>query len=457
MQRNIKHPWFAVYVAIAVFFYLPLFFFSLGVRHDQLVAGMPERLAYPVYERDQIGFVDIADNIINHKTFSERLSAPYDAGTFRTPGLPALLVVWKLIFGSYTAFPIFQIMLAVLAAFMIFRIGEKLYSAKVGGIAGLIFLIDPNTIFHSLVVQADLLNAFLIVLIIYFFCVSPKRSSKAGAIIFGLLIGFSTLVRPISMFLIVFFIPFYIYFESGIGRKKLALNFLLFIFGFCLLVVPWIVRNKIQTGTAGISSVKDYNFFHYYIPSYLAYKKGISESEAKEILLKEIYPINTEQTDSLAYSSQVHNAWIKYFKEDPFGYAKFHIIKTIPVFLSSGTKMAVEGYGSMMGNSSLKFQRANMSDLLVHMKFKEFFLELLKNPFIVAEELGLAIICFLAILAISFRKNRGYTILLLGLIFYFALLTGTVAYSRFRLPIAPLLFLLSLFALSQLKVFFRKR
>lgn len=454
--KDPKSFWLKTYVIIAVLLYLPLFFFSLGIRHDQLAKGMPERLAYPVAERDQIGYVDIADNIINHHTFSEKLAAPFAPGTFRTPGLPALLVVWKTIFRSYTAFPLFQILLAVIAAFLISKMGEKLYSRGVGGVAGLFFLLDPNTVYHTLVVQTDLLNAFVVVLIFYLFCCSQKKSSKIGAFIFGLLIGYSTLVRPISMFLIVFFIPFYWYFERKIGVKKLAVNFLLFLVGFCILVVPWLVRNKIQTGVAGISSVKDYNFFQYYIPSYMAYKQGITEAAAKDILFKELAPITNEQSDSLTYAPQVKAIWMKHFKEDPFGYGVFHVVKVLPVFLSSGTKTFLEGYGNMIGTTLYK-SPGSMTDLLVHFKFKMLASELMKNPWVLIEEIGLAIIALLALASIFFSKNRSYTILFIGIILYFSLLTGTVAYSRFRMPIAPFLFLLALFTLSQIRVFFRNR
>jgi hypothetical protein len=355
------------------------------------------------------------------------------------------------------AFPILQIIFTILAAFLVFRIGNKLYHPYVGGIAGLFFLIDPNTILHALIIQTDIWNACLTVFLVYLFVVPSSLHSKAGMFSLGLLVGFSTLVRPISMYLIALFSAFYCFFERGSHAKKILVNLSLLLIGFSIILLPWVIRNKVQTGVAGISSVKDYNFFHYYLPSYMAYKQGISEADAKKILTSELRPVSLEQTDQLKYSPNVNEVWMRHFKEDPLGYAGLHFIKTIPVFLSSGTKTFFEAYGNMIGEPVLIFSRANMTDLLIHLDITALFREVVKNPLVMAEEIGLALICLFAFLAIFFKRNRPYTILLLCIIIYFAFLTGTVAYSRFRLPIAPFLFLLASCSIREFWIVYKNR
>jgi len=46
------------------------------------------------------------------------------------------------------------------------------------------------------------------------------------------------------------------------------------------------------------------------------------------------------------------------------------------------------------------------------------------------------------------KKNYGFCILFFVIILYFSLLTGSVAYARFRIPITPYLFLLGVFGVT---------
>ncbi|MCR4311232.1 MAG: hypothetical protein NUV54_01525, partial [Candidatus Taylorbacteria bacterium] len=84
---------------------------------------------------------------------------------------------------------------------------------------------------------------------------------------------------------------------------------------------------------------------------------------------------------------------------------------------------------------------ANMTTLLLDGEFRSFARELRVALIPTVESLYLALVTLLAVVALVFNRRNLYCYLFWALILYFALLTGSVAYSRFRLPLAPFLFL----------------
>ncbi len=220
---------------------------------------------------------------------------------------------------------------------------------------------------------------------------------------------------------------------------------LVFCVAYAVVVSPWLIRNKEVSGVWGISSVKDFNFFHYYIPEFLSYKRGITPDEGRMLLRKDLGTVSPEQIDDLRYSPLIHSIWMKYVKEDPIGYTKFHLVKTIPFFLSSGIKNVQVSYRRTIETEVFKVSNANMTNYLLKGQFRAFLGELWAYPLVTLEQLFWLILTIFAFLAVFIKKSRSFTVASIIIILYFALLTGSVAYARFRLPAAPFLFLLASF------------
>lgn len=446
-----KVPDFFALLVVALVVYIPLLFFVVSLGSEQVRAGEGPRFVYPVHGSDSAGYVVLADNILEQRVFSSSNAAPFLPDTFRTPGYPFFLALFKFIFGSYTWFPLIQILCTVGVSFMVLRMGERVFSRTVGMVGAFLYLLDPTVILHSLVLLSDSTYVFLVVLTVYLlFFKSKEGSVRERAMVVGaagVVLGISVLARPISMFLPAVLLPFYIFsVRADLPKKKIAQNILLFIFGLSILTVPWLMRNKNAVGVWGLSSVASFNLFFYYVPEFLAYDRQTSPDVERARMQAELPTYVPPSDIALLENAKTINAIsLKYLDGHAVGYTKFHLVKTIPVFLSSGMKHIFYYYNALIQYPAFSLSNANMTTLLLKGEFTAFFKELRVSFIPTVESLYLFVITILAFLALLFNRRNFFCYLFWALILYFALLTGSVAYSRFRLPFAPFLFLLGSF------------
>ncbi|MCR4311431.1 MAG: glycosyltransferase family 39 protein, partial [Candidatus Taylorbacteria bacterium] len=342
LQRKV--PDFFALLAVAFVVYISLLFFVVSLGSDQVRAGENPRFVYPVHGSDSAGYVVLADNILEQKVFSQDAISPFTPDTFRTPGYPFFLALFKFVFGSYTWFPLIQILCTVGVSFMVLRMGERLFSRTVGMIGAFLYLLDPTVILHSLVLLSDSTYVFLVVLTVYLlFFKSKEGSARERTMVVataGVVLGISVLARPISMFLPAVLLPFYIFsVRADLSKKKIAQNTLLFIFGLCMLTVPWLVRNKNAVGVWGLSSVASFNLFFYYVPEFLAYDTHTSPDAMRARMQAELpADVPLSSIALLQNTATINKISLKYLSGHVVDYTKFHLVKTIPVFLSSGMK-----------------------------------------------------------------------------------------------------------------------
>ncbi|MDO8590938.1 MAG: glycosyltransferase family 39 protein [bacterium] len=430
-------------VAAVLLVYIPLMFHLLNFPS-----------VFPVYGDGQY-YVSLADNLLYHGVFSDSLEAPFVPATFIMPIYPFLLAVFKAFFGSYMLFPIIQMILAGATAFFIFKIGERVFSERVGLVAAILFLLDPTTIFHSLIIMTDITYVFFIVLSVYLLFFSSEEDIPTRTFFSGLMFGAAMLIRVVSMFLPFLIIPMYFFVKrKHMPMKKIAIHLLIFAIAYSAVVIPWMARNKIASGVWGIAGEKSLNLFQYYVPEFLSFSRGISADDGRNILMsdltREVGPVKPQDVGSLKYAPFEQKIALKYVKQDIFGYAKFHLIKMVPFFLSSQIKNSMVFYNNALAYEAYRTNTGNLTNLLSKGRVGEFFKELSVQPLVTFEQFLWFCLFVLMLMGIVFsdKDNRPYVFAFTALILYFAALTGPMAYSRFRLPAAPFIFLLASFGAS---------
>ncbi len=446
-QKKISHHgvfWIAA-GAIIVLVYAPLFLVEYKLRERQITQGSAPALSLPVLGGDSVEYALLSKNLAEQGTFSLDGKTPE---TFRSVGYPALVALYLGRGLPLATFPLFQIILAILTSCGIYRIARNFWRPSVGTLAGALYLLDPVTIVNTLTIVTDVFYVFLLVWSFYFFF-SSKINSKLAWAIGGLILGFSTLVRPISMFLLAVFVVVYIFkeYREKHSFKHIVATILLCVVAYSVVVIPWVVRNKQTTGVAGISTVKSYNLYHYYVPEFLSYKEGISVDDARKLVGE---GMGTFDERSLTNASKMETRAKEFIFESPIGYGTFHLIKTIPFFMSSGVETLFTGYNDVIGKEAFSTIKENMTGLLLKGKFGEVVRSVRAHPMIGAEQIILAAFWLLAVLSlfVAYKRKEFFKVFLLWIIIlYFALLTGPVAYSRYRLPATPFLFLLATYAI----------
>ena len=209
----------------------------------------------------------------------------------------------------------------------------------------------------------------------------------------------------------------------------------LFLAGCAIMIAPWMARNYIETGAFKLSSIAAYNALFYNIAQFEAGRSGEDMGVVQEKLAAEIGK-NSAQAHSLRSDAAVSRAVKAHIIADPVGYSAFHLRSLPTFFFASGFKTAYSGYAGLFPSTSASPIPWSLSSS---------FLDLVGR----GESLIWVALTALALLSLTICRYRRSTILVAVVIAYFALVTGPVAYPRYRLPIEPLLFILAGVAIVQ--------
>ncbi len=430
-------------VALAIS--LPFFGYMLELRKTEIARGDDPINILPIYGSDSSGYVVLAQNLIKNGALTSDTVPPFTPDTFRTPGYPALLALFVAPFGSVTFFPLVQILFVIGTGLLIARIGAGTFSSTVGIFAALLFVLDPTTVLHSLLISSDISFTFFLIAALYCIFFLKSKHSELALIAGGLLFGAATLIRPISLYLPILIIPFYCFLKRDLGWKKILRHSIIILVSIAILVVPWAARNKRVANTWGIASVKDFNMFFYTVPEYVSFRRGTSPDSVRAELFAKLaeHGIASNQIGDISNGKIITAIAQPYITADLFSYARWHLVKMVPFFLSSGLKNFFYIYNDIVRYPYHPTDNSNLTNFLMRGQFSAFFGVLGSQLLVTLEELFWVVIFLLMFVPLIPRKTRTCAVFFLGLIFYLALPTPPVAYSRFRIPAAPYMFLLA--------------
>jgi 4-amino-4-deoxy-L-arabinose transferase-like glycosyltransferase len=127
-------------------------------------------------------------------------------------GFPMLLSIFYKIFGGYVLTgKLLNVLLSVVTAFLLYWIGEKIFSKNIGFIAAFLFAFWPTQIMYvSVIGSENMFVVFLLSSILMFLKAFETQTKRKGIILYvlsGVLISFAQFIRPQAMLLVpVFFI-----------------------------------------------------------------------------------------------------------------------------------------------------------------------------------------------------------------------------------------------------------
>jgi 4-amino-4-deoxy-L-arabinose transferase-like glycosyltransferase len=233
-----ERRWLAAIVLVA--FALRVWWVIYATRPAQ---GLHDPLFYSVYGRS------IAEGD------GYRLASGPGAGeptAYYPVGYPAALgavfwVMYRLPFGNNEpmAAALFNVVLAVATVWLAFEVARRLFDNRIGLVAAAIIALYPNLIFHTAVVLTETLFNFVVMgaLLLLFWRPWTEALGRTRLLVFGALVGFSALVRPIS----VTFLPglFVVWIVTGFGWRRAIHHVALIAAGTALVIAPWTVRNAI--------------------------------------------------------------------------------------------------------------------------------------------------------------------------------------------------------------------
>lgn len=227
----------ALFIRLAAVAYFRTY--DLGLEHDHWPFGFDAGR--------------IARSLAQGQGFASPHFEPSGPTALLAPAFPFLMAGIFRVLGVYTresalAIYFFDSLLSALTCLVLYRLGERIFGAKVGLAAALAFALYPPAIWHAAATIWDTtLSAFAMVsLMAWLYCL-PRRPRTGQLVQTGLLMGLVALVNPVPLMFypIVALVIWFRLRDQGL-RALLATAVLT---ASCALVVlPWMVRNAVTVG-----------------------------------------------------------------------------------------------------------------------------------------------------------------------------------------------------------------
>ncbi len=180
---------------------------------------------------------------------------------YRLPGYPLLLAASYAVFGdSKTPIRILQVIADVISCLLLFSIGKKLFSEKVGLLAAAILALFPIQILYVSHLMTETIFTAILLLIVWVVVVEKsEHHMPAESIILGLLTGLGMLIRT-TMALIPLVIFLYRW-RDGNPFKTNVRSLAILATTALITVSPWLVRNYAVFHRVSFTSNAGVNFW----------------------------------------------------------------------------------------------------------------------------------------------------------------------------------------------------
>lgn len=393
---------------------------------------------------DAEGYIQIAKNLLGGNGFSMAFTDPFIPDGLRTPMFPVFLAGVLFIFKNLYFVSLIHILLFAFSSLMLYRLAKEFVGNKAALIGLLFFILEPATAYWNVMWLTETLFLFLFILGLHFFIKFYRNNSILDIFFSASFLGFATLTRPAAQGLWFIFLVITLFLFKKIGIKRYLISLLIFIITFGVVISPWLIRNKIYFNTYGLSSADTSVFFHFNLKSYLK----INKLENVDIEPDYLFGLTKKTLISVDLSNDLNSRpyfikkWFNLVLADPVGYSKVHIFSLIPYFVGDGyTELARQIFPNLYRPSNI-----NWNGTLSGIKSFVFDHRGIEAVIFWGGKMFWSLIYFFAILGtidLLRRRQYFYLALFLGIIFYFALTIGAVAYSRYRFPINPFIFLLT--------------
>lgn len=203
------------------------------------------------YAPDSPSYLAPAANLLEGRGFLDAAGGPE---TLRTPGYPLFVVpfLWMGLNLKYLVLcqHLMRALIALAVVTFAFRISHSRKSAL---IAGVLYCIDLPTLESANSILTEMLFTTILTIIFLLLWNESRNQHEhwTRAVVIGLLCGAAALIRPIGIF---FFLPATVYLWLVRERFRIRAS-LVFVMSFACLPLLWMARNYHQTGYFIFSSI----------------------------------------------------------------------------------------------------------------------------------------------------------------------------------------------------------
>jgi 4-amino-4-deoxy-L-arabinose transferase-like glycosyltransferase len=377
----------------------------------------------------------------------------------RTPGYPLFTMLTGMALNNVLLTVLAQIVVSMLSLLLVWRIAERVFPNRgAGTTAAWLYALEPISILYSVRMMPETFFVLLLLAMIDRLLSFYETGKLSTLSVTGLLLAAATYVRPVSYYL-VFPLAVALVVTAPRGRGYRWKAPVVLLLSVLPLLAAWQLRNKVETGYSGFSSIVEQNLYFYqsaevtaeldHIPLGAEQKKlGYPD----ELSYLAVHPeqrhwsltqrLNYMRSQSLQILAQHRLLYLKtHFKGvgvvafTPCATEFLQLLHLYPQDEQMPRRIMNEGVVS----SFERVMRAHPGVTVIMALF----------------ELVLLAYYASAIYGICFgRGERVPLILLIGLSLYFLLISGGAqAVGRYRLPIMPEICILAAGGLARLRTY----
>lgn len=188
-----------------------------------------------------IAYLGGAEMLVNGKGFGDP-----EYPLFTPPFYAICIALLQLAFGaSHVAIQILQILLDVCTALLLYLLGRKLFSARIGLYAATMWACYPFAIYATLYIGTETMFAFFLLSFLLLLLHGIERERSEMFALAGIILGLATLTRGTTQFLPII-IPGLWFVWRGTLKSWFA-NCALLILSCLVVILPWSLRNYVVT------------------------------------------------------------------------------------------------------------------------------------------------------------------------------------------------------------------
>ncbi len=398
---------------------------------------------------DSFGYWKIAENLLEHGTFSQSQALPLVADVYRTPLYPLFISVFQATGLGYYILVFVQLIVSTATCYFAYRTAREVFENERAALAaGAIAAIDiPSIVFANLILTETIFT-FLFAISVFHFVVYLKKNSTRHLVFAALCTGLSVLCRPVGLAALGVFALVALY------KGKLNMTTLkkvLLLVSVCLLVVfPWALRNRIQFGQFFVSLIGSDILLSFHAANIVAETEHISYDRAqRDFRLRVVQEFDGDAVNEPArFAAFAEFKAMEVIQAHPGLFVKNNLIG-----MSEMLFKPVKGYIDIQCGSPRNGSAGTLIRKLAGSG-------VLTKVLLIFQVLMMGIVwlgCIAGIRA-GWRKYKILLLTLSILILVFSMFTiPPLTDPRFRVPLVPLLAMLSSYGLQRMVTWFNER
>lgn len=389
-------------------------------------AGSPQRY----WSQDDRDYLGLAFHL--HAGYVAGAGQWFDVGLRRTPVYPLVLRAVFDVFGRhYVAVVAVQVLIATATVGLTFWLARLVLPERYAVGAALLIAIDPASIVFANQMLTETLFALLITVGVGLIVIARRRGDARLGVAAGLILGLSALTRPVAEYLPLAVAPAIVLAPTAIRRSSVIVA-LAVVVGFAVPTGAWVARNDVKTGVPVLSTIDGHNMLQYRAVGALV-EEGEPRSLAQHDVLVRLAP-HVHPGDNAAEISRAElGVGLAILGEHPRG----------------AFKDWARGEGRLLVGPA----KSETASLLTGRDAVHGFA--LRTLVLVDQLITLAIVLAAAAGFVGMALGRiripSLWVLAATALYLIVVSGGHEAYSRFRVPVTPLLVVLGVAAFAELR------